>query len=70
MTTEAPKVDPSMFTAFIPSTHADEVVVGPHPAEGDVMEMVCTYANPEHGYGLMFRVKGKEEEKPRIWTPY
>lgn len=45
------------FSAFIPREFAPEVIIDGPPAEGDVVEMVCVYANPDDGYGIQFRVK-------------
>ena len=55
------------LTAFIPNEFATEVFDGPTPAVGDVVEMVCVHADKEDGFGLKFRVKGKDQ--PRIWVP-
>ena len=55
------------LTAFVPAEFAIELVDGGLPAVGDVVEMVCVYAEKDDGYGLKFRVKGKDQ--PRIWVP-
>lgn len=66
MTTEKPKVDKSLFSAFIPTEYVDKVIEGGAPAVGDVVEMVCVYSEATDGYGLKFRLKAPEPEKSPI----
>ena len=66
MTTEKPKIDKSLFSAFIPTEFVDKVIDGGVPVVGDVVEMVCVYAEAGDGVGLKFRLKAPVVEKSPI----